>query len=229
MTCANKALTFLVSLICIVAFSGCAPTTQVRNTEVSGFLKNYDQLKEGEGDQALLVYINPQAHFEQYDKVVISPVSVWRSADSDLDDIPNEEVQKMVDYLDNALRENLKESFTVVERPVPGSMVIRVGLTEADDSEIVMDTISNVLPPAIALNLIKKVATGTSAFVGDARIELEILDGITGRRLIALVDERAGSKSFKGKFDKWDDVYQAFNYWANKTQTRLVELRKEQP
>jgi hypothetical protein len=225
----NKKLACLIGFICIVAFSGCAPTVQVRNTEVSGFLKNSSQLVEGKGDQALLVYINPEAHFAKYDKVVIAPVSVWRSADSDLDDIPNEELQQMVDYLDNALRENLKEDFTVVERAEPGSMTVRVGLTEADDSEIVMDTISNVLPPAIALNLIKKVATGTSAFVGRARIELEILDGITGRRLLALVDERAGSKSFKGKFDKWDDVHQAFNYWAKKTQTRLVELRKEQP
>jgi hypothetical protein len=202
---------------------------QVRDTEISGFLKNYSQLEKGKDDQALLIYINPQAHFAQYDKVVISPVSVWRSADSDLDDIPYEEIQKMVDYLDNALRENLKEEFTVVERAEPGSMTVRVGLTEARDSKIVLDTISNVLPPAIALNLVKKVATGTSAFVGRTRIELEILDSITGRRLLALVDERAGSKSFKGKFDKWDDVHQAFNYWAKKMQTRLVELRKEQP
>jgi hypothetical protein len=215
--------------MCVAALIGCAPTTQVRSTEVSGFLKNYDQLKEGEDDQALLVYLNPLASFSQYDKVVISPVSVWVSADSDLDDISAEERQNLVDYLDNALRENLKESFTVVERPEPGAMVVRVGLTEADDSEIVLDTISNVLPPAIALNLIKKVATGTSSFVGDARIEVEVLDGITGRRLLAAVDERAGSKVFKGKFDKWDDVHQAFNYWANKLQTRLVELRTQQP
>jgi len=229
MTRENVMVKFLISFICIAAFIGCAPTTQVRDTEVSGFLKNYDQLQEGEDDQALLIYLNPQARFAQYDKVVISPVSVWVSPESDLDDISAEERQKLVDYLDNALRENLKESFTVIERPEPGSMVVRVGLTEADDSEIVLDTISNVLPPAIALNLIKKVATGTSSFVGDARIEVEVLDGITGRRLIAAVDERAGSKVFKGKFDKWDDVHQAFNYWANKLQTRLVELRTQQP
>jgi len=229
MTYANKVLALLAGFVCIICFSGCSPTVQVRNTEISGFLKNYDQLKEGEGDQALLVYINPKAHFAQYDKVVVSPVSVWVSPESDLDDISQEERQNMVDYLDHALRENLKKSFTVVERPEAGSLVVRVGLTEADDSEIVMDTISNVLPPAIALNLLKKIATGTSAFVGDARIELEILDGITGRRLIALVDERAGTKSFKGKFDKWDDVHQAFNFWAKKTETRLVELRKTQP
>jgi hypothetical protein len=229
MTSANKVLALLAGFVCIVCFSGCSSTVQVRHTEVSGFLKNYDQLQKGEDDQALLVYINPQTQFAQYDKVIISPVSVWVSDDSDLDDIPYEERQKLVDYLDNALRENLKESFTVVERAEPGSLVVRVGLTEADDSKIVMDTISNVLPPAIALNLIKKIATGTSAFVGDARIELEILDGMTGRRLVAVVDERAGSKSFKGKFDKWDDVHQAFNFWANKLQTRLVKLRKEQP
>ena len=208
---------------------GCASTVQVRDVAGSGFLKTYAQLRTGTDDQALLVYINPQAHFARYDKVVLYPVTIWRGADSALDRIPPDELQRLVDQLEHVLRQNLQADYSLVDRPEPGAMLVRAALTEADDSEIVLDTVSNVLPPAIALNLLKKIATGTSSFVGSARIEVEILDAVTAERLVAAVDARAGTKSFQGKFDKWDDVHQAFDYWAKRLQTRLREMRTNQP
>ncbi len=62
--------------------------------------------------------------------------------------------------------------------------------------------------------------------VGRAGVEAEILDGVTGQRLAAAVDRRAGTKTLRGGVSKWSDVQNAFDYWSEKLRTRLTELRQ---
>ena len=59
----------------------------------------------------------------------------------------------------------------------------------------------------------------------DAQVEMEFLDAATGERLAAAIDRRVGGKSLKGKFDKWDDAKDSFDYWAKRMHTRYLELR----
>jgi hypothetical protein len=217
---------YILPAVYLIAFlAACATTTQTRSVKPAGFLKDYSQLKKGKGDQALLVYINPSADFSRYDKLLIDPVTLWRRPKSEPSPIPAEDLQRLVDYLDASIRNKLKDDYRIVERPGPGVLRMRCAITEARQSEPFGDTISNILPPAVALNLIKKVATGTSAFVGRAAIEAELLDSLTNERLAAAVDERAGTKTFEGKLVKCDDVYKSFDYWADKLKTKLAEFR----
>jgi hypothetical protein len=69
------------------------------------------------------------------------------------------------------------------------------------------------------------LSTGTQAFVGRVAIEAEILDAVSGERLIAAVDERAGSKRLRGSTNAWSDVYSAFDYWAEVLRARLAAMR----
>jgi hypothetical protein len=108
-------------------------------------------------------------------------------------------------------------------------MRLRVAITEARGSKVVMDTISSIIPVGMALGLVKKVATGTNLSVGKASVELEIQDSQTGERLVAAVDERAGRK-YTGKFDKFQKyhtVEDAFDFWAKKLKKRLKEFRTQ--
>ena len=74
-----------------------------------------------------------------------------------------------------------------------------------------------------------QLAADTQIFVGTAGIEAEILDSVTGERLAAAVDERAGSKALKGSTSTWSDVKDAFDYWAERLKVRLAELRGGDP
>jgi len=80
------------------------------------------------------------------------------------------------------------------------------------------------MPPALAINALKRAATGTHLAVGQARIEAELQDSISGSQLAAMVDERAGGKTFEGKFGKWNDTKAAFDHWAENLNTRLSAL-----
>lgn len=219
-------LSFAMFTFSILSVPGCAARTQqARHVQTSGFLGDYSQLKKGKEGEALLVYINPDADFSKYDKVLIDDVTVWRDADSDPADVPAEQIRALAAQLNAAVVDNLKEDYQIVHVAGPGTMRIRLAITEAAESWVVMDTISTVVIHSRIISEIKKLATGTHTYVGKAGIEGEILDAQTGERLAAAVDRRVGGKSFQGVQSSWDDVKAALEYWAGRLRVRLRELR----
>ena len=210
-----------------VLLSACETTRQTRSTKVSGFLGDYSQLEEGGGETALMRYINPSADFKKYTKVWIDPIQVYAGSKSKLEKLPQEELQSLVNYLDAALREELKGDYRLVKTSGADVMRLRVAITEAKGSKVVLDTISSVLPPGMAISALMQVGTGTPSAVGRARVEAELLDSVSGERLMAGVDERSGRK-YTGKLDKWktwQDAQDAYDHWARQLKLRLAELR----
>jgi hypothetical protein len=225
----NKKVIFTeVILLAVFLFliTGCSSTFQTRKVTTTTFLGDYSQLEKGSGDEAQLIYINPQADFNSYTKILMDPVKFYSDEDSKLE---GEDKKRIVDYLDATIKEQLKFDYRFVNEPDAGTMRLRVAITEARGSKVVMDTISSIIPIGMALGLVKKVAVGTNLSVGKASVELEIQDALTGERLVAAVDERAGRK-YTGKFDKFEKyhtVEDAFNYWAERLKKRLKELRTQ--
>ena len=108
----------------LAALVGCPGTAGV---EPSGFLDDYSQLKPGRENQAQLVYIDPEADFSPYEKVLIDPVVVWeRTAGSDASD---EELRSFASDLGAALRRQLQLEFELVEGAEPGTLRIRTAIT----------------------------------------------------------------------------------------------------
>ena len=204
----------------------CATTHQTRSAATSGFLGDYSQLKEGKDGQALMVYIDEDANFALYDKIIIDPVRLIASKDSDMAKIDKEDLQSVADYFYAALNQQLSKSYTIVKQPGPKTLKLKVALTDVTGSKVVLDTLSSLIPVGMAINLITKVATGNNRAVGSATGEMELLDAVTGKRLIAAVDGQSGKK-YTGKFDKWkkwQDAKDACDFWAERIDTRLDEL-----
>ena len=223
-----KSFSVIAIGLLLLAITSCTATIQTRSVEPSGFLKDTSQLKEGDDDEALLVYFNPTVDWSRYDKIILEPVTVWRNENFDPDEISKEDLQRIVDALYIAVKDQLAKDYQIVDRSGPGVLRMRVAITEAEDSWVVLDTITNVLPIGIGINLATKGITGTSAMVGEAAIEAEILDSLTNERLAALIDKRAGTKSFQDKFDNWGDVNKAFIYWAERARMKLTGLRNQE-
>lgn len=204
---------------------GCATTQQSGNAQPSGFLGDYSTLAPGGEGRALLVELDEGAPWASYDRILIDPVTVWRSEESGLAEIPEDELLQLVNHLDASLRSRLAQDYTLVEEPGPGTLRLRVAITEARGSRVVADTVSTVIPQLRLLSNLGKLASGTHAFVGRAGVEAEILDARTGARLAAAVDRRAGGKSLTGATDTWSDVKEAFDHWSEQLAARLAELR----
>jgi len=220
--------TVIAVLTATLIVSGCAVTKQARSVEKSGFLGDYSKLKSGEKDRSLLYYENPAAVWPSYDKVLLDPVRVYTSPESGLGKVSREELQSIVNYFDASVRTALEADYKIVDKPGPGTIRIRIALTDAAGSKEISDTISNVLPPGIAISLLKEAFTGKALGVGDASVEVELLDSVSDDRLAAAVDARVGGKTFKGKFDKWDDVKKSIDYWSEKLRSRLADSQAGQ-
>ena len=228
----SKPISVITCLSVGAAFlaAGCSSTNQTRGeAKPSAFLGNIAQLREGKEGEAKLIYINPKTNFRNYNKILFDPVVlVAENAKSSIfSEMPKEDRQAVVDYVDATIREKLAKSYTFVTEPGPGVMRLRVAITESRGSSVVLDTVSSVIPIGLAISVVKRVAVGTHTAVGLAGAEMEIKDTVSGERLAAAVDERAGRK-YTLKFDKFSryhTINDSFDYWATRLQERLFELR----
>ncbi len=213
---------FLITLLMV----GCATTHQVRNVWTSGFLGSYDQLRPGGEDQALLVYVDSDVNFDHYNQIILEPVQLIATEGSDLAKVDPVDAKAMADYFHTVLDQSLRRDYEMVTEPGPKAMRIRVALTDVAGSKVVLDTVGTIVPIGLALSAVKRAATGTHLSIGKAYAEAEILDAVTGKRLAAAVDGRAGRKvtGRLDKFSRWKDAQDACDYWAERIRLRLDQL-----
>jgi len=203
-------------------------TDKVKKAKNSGFLGDYSQLEKGQKTEAQLVYVNRAVYFKKYTKILFDPVAVFVIPKGDLTKIPPEELQACQNYLYATVRDKLQKDYEFVDQPGADVMRLRIAITDVKGARVLLNTVSTVMPVGLALSSVKKIATGSHSNVGSARVEMELQDSMTEERLAAGVDARAGKKiTGKGdKFDKYAAVYDAYDYWAEKLQKRLSDLRQ---
>ena len=227
--CRSKPLTGMLIAGLVLGLAACATSRQAtKGMQESGFLGDYSQLEKGQKGQAALVYINPAVTWNKYTKVKINPVQLWKSDDpeSELSKLSAENQQRLIDLLNTALVDALKNDYEIVNQAGPGVLVIRGAVTDARPSKPVIGLISSVYLPLKLVSLGKQALTGTGIGVGVVTVECELLDGQTQQRLVAAVDRRSGTTALRSKFDgSWGDIKLSFDWWANRLRTRLAEER----
>lgn len=218
-------ITILLFISLII--SGCATTYQEHDVKPSGFLGNYSMLKKGENDQALLIYRDPGLNnlCKNYNKILLEPVTIWVKDESSVADVSKEDQQHLKDYLYQSVKKSLESDYQLVDQPGTGVIRIRGAITEAEGSNVVLDTLTSIHPGSVLLSDLKQLAFGSGAFVADTAIEFSIEDSVTRKPLIMGVDKRVGGKNWVKKFDSWGKVEAAYDYWAENLKTRLTECR----
>jgi hypothetical protein len=222
--CHLSGRSFLIGLLllCFV-LSACATTRQRRSAEPSGFLGDYSDLRKGGGDEGLLDYVNPATDFSQYRAVLIDSVTLWRS--SETAKLSAAERQALTDYLYSAIHKQLGEDYEIANAAGIGVMRLRAAITEAEGAQVMASTVTTVVPQLRLLTTLGGMATDTAALVAKVGLEGEITDSLTGVRLMAVVDRRAGTKTLSGGLGEWSRVEEALDFWAERLRKRLAELR----
>ena len=84
-------------------------------------------------------------------------------------------------------------------------------------------TVTSIVPQLRVLSMAAALPTDAATTVGTATIEVDIRDSITGERLAAAVDSRAGTKGLPSgaMFKKWSDVKFAAELWASRIAWQL--------
>ncbi len=102
-------------------------------------------------------------------------------------------------------------------------MRVQLAVTDAETSTLLLDQLTTLYPSARASSLLKRLVFGTESFVGKASIERKVTDSTTGELLMASADCRAGGKTLAGSFNDWDDVEQAYLFWARQLSFQLCQ------
>lgn len=243
----NKLITSVVSsgaalgLIGALLLSGCATTVEstpeaAKALEsggplppaVTGFFgSDASKLTPGPEGGAALAYVNQNAQWSKYTKIQLMPVEFWAAADSK---VSTSDQQILTGYFYNKLKEDLGQSFTLVDQPGPDVLTLRVALMDATTAVPGLRSISVIVPQARILNGAQSLATGSYAFVGSAEGEMKATDSTTGEMLAGAVDQRAGGMGIKGAASfEWGDAENAMDYWAQKITNRLLQLQGKAP
>ncbi|MDD5411448.1 MAG: DUF3313 domain-containing protein [Methylobacter sp.] len=211
-----------IALIVFILLSvGCARTYQARYVETSHFLDDYSLLKDGKDGDALLSFWKEGANWSSYKKIMLDPVVISKLPDSDLNDMKHSENHRFKELFEYRMREALRKNFKLVTHPGPDTLRVQFAITDAESSIPLLDFYTAVYPSARAASLLERLALGTESFVGKASIEGKITDSQTGELLMASADCRAGGKTIIGSFNDWDDVEQAYQYWATQLNYQL--------
>jgi hypothetical protein len=213
------------------ALTACKTTHQVteNTSNFSGFLGDYSQLQKGDDKETNYLYIDKSAQFAKYTKVYIKPIELWTSdaPDSGLSKLSHDDQQMLVNYFQTELTESLKTDYQIVSQPGPDVLVIHAALTDGKGSKPVLNVISSILPVGLVISYAKQAITGTGTAVGVVNVEASLNDGATGQRLAAVVDERAGTKALRTKFNgTWGDAKLAFDWWSQRLAARLELLKQ---
>ena len=225
----------VLSVVACVTLAGCAATKHARSVEPSGFLQDlYPQMREGKGDEALLVYRNPHVDWATkatYKKVLLDPVMIWRGKDSKMEGIDPKDAQVIADAFYALLYQELAKDYEMVREPGPKTFRMQAALTDAEQSSPALDILSSVPAPfnvAFVASTIKTLSTGKPLFKGGASIEAKVMDADSGEVIAAAVDRRVGGRFLDREvFDSWNDVHGALKYWSQLTRFRMCQLRKE--
>jgi hypothetical protein len=224
-----KFLTGILAGGLLLGLTACSTTHQVRGSmEESGFLKDYSLMKPGKGDEAKMLYINPDVNWAKYTKVYIKSVELWKSDDpeSKLGKLDKEKQQMLVNYFHTALSNAMSKDYTIVDQAGPDTLVFHGALTEAKKCRPVSNLISTVYPMGMALSLGKRVIFGTGLGVGECQVEAEFTDGGSGKTVAEAMDRRAGTKALRTKFDgTFGDVKLCLDYWSTRCAFKLEKLR----
>ena len=217
---------FKIFLALIIGFTLTLPMGCGQKKSPSGFLQDYSYLKPGPTGGADMVYIKEGVDFSVYNKVMIDQVVFYFSEDAQYKGIDPNELKELSDAFHKAFVDELSDGYTIVAEPGPDVLRIRTAITDLVPSKPALNTITTIIPVGLAISAVKRVATGTHTFVGQASAEMEILDSQTHELLAAAVDEKSGKKYqvIEG-MQKWGHVKDAFTFWAKRLRSRLDDLQ----
>jgi len=204
-----------------------------------GFLSDYSKLAPVEGDESAYRYVDSTVDFSKYSKLLIDRIKVWYKEDSDYKGIDPDDLKALTDYFHQAIVKAVGDDYAVVSEPGPDILRVRIAVTDLVPNKPEASVVSLVVPFAWVADAgsgVAKGETGSTAFTGEATIEMEALDSVSSQQLGAYIDKEVGKKynwthgvaegvsSYAKAYSKWDYTKKAMDVWAKRLKTTLDEL-----
>lgn len=163
----------------------------------SGFLKDYSKLEKAGKRAHAWVWEKPGVDMRIYDRLTFDPVEVKLLAGSEAGKLGEETLKKVADAFRRIMTETVDPYYSVVNKRGPYILRVRLAVTDVAPAQTVGKA-------------------GPDVRMGQATMEGEFLDSVSGEQLAAFTEKISGSAAGKGKApSEWRHVEGAFQEWAN--------------
>lgn len=121
----------------------------------SGFLSDYSKLVVAPDNANAKRWVSKEFDFKPYDKILLDPVEVWVSPTSEYKGASPDMLKRMSDNFTNSFKKALQPGYTLVDKPGPGVLHIRLAITG-------VNLVKPALNPtdALPIKFLFKAATG---------------------------------------------------------------------
>jgi hypothetical protein len=224
------ALAVLVAAPSLAAGNGKAQKRKHQPPPFSGFLGDYSGLGEFKGDDSALIYRRTDDVLADYDRFIVEPVLMYLAPDSLGQAIDPAELAMLADAMRDAMIGVLHDppQLAVVDEAGPRTLTLRVAITRVEAVKVKKNIGSSLVGTAVGAAVPGAGFLVPRADLGEAWIEAELVDSLTGERQAAMVDSESGQKYFSGLkgYKRWGDVKAAFHYWAKELRAEIKRERK---
>ena len=188
----------------------------------SGFLANYKQMDGGYGTaDAVSAYVKPGSDLKKYDSVIIDPVTTIVATPA----ISPQVQEQLAAYLSDALRSQTVGELKLVSVPGPKTLQIRTALTDVIEGQKAGTPVTTSHSGAKAALTGSLGSAEVASFVSRVSFEGEIVDSLTGERLLANIDHRIGNKREASASTSWASVRSTVNQGVARLNGRFKTLR----
>ncbi len=200
----------LTSAFIIVLMMGLVAACQTtERTQYSGFLKNYSQLKPDPKFDGAHRWQDPSVNLAGYNKFIVDPVLLHLAPNAKGATMDPKDLAELTAFARKTFADKLAKNFQIVSQPGPGTLRLRAAITSVTATSPLLN-----IHPAMKL---------TGAGLGGASGEGEVLDSVTGKRIIAAADSRMGDMSYGAGLTTLGHAKQVIELWAERF---VNEMRK---
>jgi hypothetical protein len=172
----NESVKPIMALAVVAALGACAETKQVAMKEpppASAVLPEPALLQRGTSGEVGQVYLNPNARWASYTKIMLDPVTIWTGPGSDMAKASPKEQKALADAFYTELHNAVAKRCEMVTEPSPRTMRWHVALVDATSANPFLNTISTYEPHIHLLDVAAGYAFdhGVAYWVGEATAE----------------------------------------------------------
>jgi hypothetical protein len=245
----------ILAFLLLACLCGCSATTSQNGASPAasakevhgGFLSRYDLLQPVAGGDGARSWREEGVDWQQYDKVLIERIRVFLKDDSAQKGIDPTDLKMLTDYFYEALKKEIGPTARIVDQPGPGVLGLRIAITDLMPTNTNLSLAGTLTPYAFVAEASSGPASGRPAgstpYLGECGIEVQFLDGQTGRVVAEFTDTRIGKKydldtssggveaakkwvdGYLDSFTTWNYAKEAFDLWASLFRKRFEELR----
>ena len=222
----------VVVAVLVLLLSGCGVIQDYRQSQM---FSSFDDFRAGPEGGIDLIWSKPGIEsikdfneiLQQYDSVILDRVWLVLSDKTRYDNLSEQEIVEVSDYLLEKIKQKASARFEIVETPREKTLRISIALTNIETPNPILAVTSSIFPIGLGISTIAKVVTGEHTNVGSATIEMMLSDANSGDPIVAVIDRKAGSKDFSTMIDSTDDARDAIDWWVERIALTLKGERIE--